>query len=340
MGGPAPKRTRIGDVARAAGVSKGTVSRVLNHHPDVSPVSRQRVTSAIARLRYMPSPVARALSRRSTRAIGILIPDLADPVFMQMVRGVEGVASGQNYAVMLGESGRSAAKEVSFCDLMSQFLVAGVLIAGGTATIDREFARHVGAIPTVVLGRRSSSGTFPASTVDHCAGGRAAIQYLLELGHRRIGLVGGDQASEAGVGRQRGYLDALRAWDVPPEPALMQPTDFALASGMAATARLLDARPAPTAVWFASDELALGGLRVIKDRGLRIPADISVAGFNDIPYAAISDPPLTTMRWPAKELGTVAMRMLAELIETGGPVHDATFTPELVVRASTAPPAA
>ncbi len=313
------RRISIRDVARAAGVSTGTVSRVLNNHPDVSPHARERVQAAIARLGFRPSPVGRALSKRTIDAIGILIPDMADPVFALMAEGIESVASQAGYAIMLGNSQRASAKELQFGDLMAQFGVSGVVIIGGSRQHDRELANRLGPTPAVVVARRSAGNRFPAVTIDHYAAARLAVDHLLDLGHRRIGAVRGDPTSEAGSERQRGYVEALAQ------------------RGIAATEALLALAEPPSAIFFATDELALGGMRVIKDHGLAIPGDISVVSINDIPFAATSDPPLTTVHMPARELGMLAMQTLLELIQGRQPLPHLVLGVELVVRGSTGP---
>lgn len=329
------RRVNIRDVASAAGVSIGTVSRVLNDHAEVSSASRERVREAIARLRYRPSQVGRALSKRAIAAIGVLVPDMTDPVFMPMVQGIESVASAHGYAVMLSNSNRAPARETQFGDLMAQFGVSGAVIVGGGRQNDRELAARLGAIPTVVVARPAANGVFPSAAVDHCAAARLAVAHLLDLGHRRIGTVRGDPTSEAGTERLRGYLEALRGHGVEPDPALVAGDSFDLLSGIEATRVLLDLAEPPSGVFYASDEMALGGLRAIKDWGLRIPQDISVVGLNDIPFAATSDPPLTTVRLPARQLGMLGMQMLADLIARREPVRDLVLNVELVVRQST-----
>ncbi|HLH72005.1 MAG TPA: LacI family DNA-binding transcriptional regulator [Chloroflexota bacterium] len=332
------RRLSIRDVARLAGVSRGTVSRVLNDHPDVSPTSRERVKSVIAQVGYRPNPVGRALSKRSIEAIGILIPDMAHALFMLMAEGIESVASRHGYAVMIGNSYRQAAKELMFGDLMSQFAVSGVLMIGAGKQSDREFSQRVCSIPTVVVGRKAAGGIFPSVTIDHCVGAKLAVEHLLKLGHRRIASVLGDPQSEAGSERQRGYQEALRNWGMTPDPALTAGGDFEPADGMAATRHFLDLSEPPTAIFYPTDELAVGGIRIIKDRGLRVPEDVSVVSFNDTLFAEMADPPLTSVHTPAREMGVMAMQLLIDLIERRGPVRDVVLGVDLVIRRSTAPP--
>jgi DNA-binding LacI/PurR family transcriptional regulator len=332
------RRVSIRDVASAAGVSIGTVSRVLNDHNEVSPASRERVRAAIAQLGYQPSQVGRALSKRVIAVVGVLVPDMTDPVFMPMVQGIESVASKYGFAVMLSNSDRMPARELQFGDLMAQFGVSGAVVVGGGRQNDRELAARLGAIPTVVVARPAANGIFPSAAIDHCTAARLAVEHLLDLGHRRIGTVRGDPTSEAGTERLRGYREALRLAGVESDPALVVGRSFDLANGIGATSALLDLAEPPTAIFYASDEMALGGLRAIKDRGLRIPADLSVASVNDIPFAATSDPPLTTVRMPAREMGMLGMQMLSDLIDRREPVRDVVLSVELVVRQSTAPP--
>ena len=332
------RRASIHDVAHAAGLSSGTVSRVLNGHPDVSPAARARVEQAVAQLDYQPNPVGRALSRKRTAAIGILMPDMVHHLFMLEAEGIEAVASRHGYAVMVGNSQRNLTKELRFGDLMAQFSVSGLILMGGSRRGDRDIARRVGGIPTVVIGRRASGGLFPAATVDHYAAATLAVEHLLRLGHRRIAAVRGDPDSEAGAERQRGYVEALQRRDIEPDPAMVAGHDFGLTDGIAATRQLLSVTPRPTAIFFPSDELAFGGLSVIKEHGLRAPDDISVISINGTPFVAMTDPPLTSVQVPARELGMMAMQLLIDLIEHDRPVHDVVLGVELVERGSVGPP--
>ena len=332
------RRASIRDVAQAAGVSTGTVSRVLNNHAYVSAEVRERVRSVIAQLGYQPSPVGRALSTRTITAIGILIPDMADPVFMVIAQGIESVAKSRGYAVMLANSDREPAQELLFADLMAQFNVAGVLIVGDSRRNDHDLRRRLGAIPTVVIARRAAGNIFPAVTIDHYLAAKAATEHLIELGHRRIGAVRGDPYSDAGTYRFRGYVDAMQGHGIEPDPSLAAGGSFAMSSSVDATHHLCGRPDPPTAIFYPSDELALGGMRVIKDLGFRIPNDVSVISINDIPFATTSDPPLTTVHMPARELGTLGMQTLIDMIAGRGPARDVVLGMDLVIRHSTAPP--
>jgi LacI family transcriptional regulator len=332
------RRARIKDVAELASVSVGTVSRVLNEHPDVSDQARARVRNAIAQLGYQPSSVGRALSKRSTSAIGILIPDMADPIFMMVAEGIEAVARQYDYAVMLSNSQRMLPGELQFADVMAGFAVSGVVIIGGSGEQDGELAARLGSIPVTVAFRRWRAGDAPVVTIDHYAAARMSVGHLVELGHRRIGSVRGDWASDAGKERQRGYQDALHAVGVDIGESLTVGRSFELSKSMASVTALLTRPDPPTAIFFASDQMAMGGLHVIKSHGFRVPQDISVASVNDIPFAAVADPPLTTVSMPAREMGMLATQSLLQLIEGKTPPATIVLSPELVVRKSAGPP--
>jgi DNA-binding LacI/PurR family transcriptional regulator len=241
---------------------------------------------------------------------------------------------------MVTNTERQPARALHQSELLAHFGVAGVIIIGGSRDHDRDIARLLGPIPAVVAGRRASGGRFPAVTIDHAAGADLAIEHLIALGHRRIGMVGGDAASEAASERRRGYLAALRRHSLPIDPALLAGTHFDLAAGRAATGALLARADPPTAIFYQSDELAFGGLRAIRAAGRRVPVDLSVVSFNDIPFAEAAAPPLTTVQMPAREMGMLAMQLLLDRIAGREPSNDVVLGVSLVVRESTDRPGA
>src|SRR5438132_8632938 len=171
----------IYDVAREAGVSYGTVSRALNGRSGVNPHTKRRVVEAADKLGYVPSPIARGLTRRSTTALGIIVPGMADPFFMPVAQGIEQIARGMGHATMLSDTGRSAAAAVEAAAFLAQFRVAGVVILGGSSRLDGELAEKLAGIPTVVALRRARGGAFPSVFFDHAAGSRLVVEHLIEL---------------------------------------------------------------------------------------------------------------------------------------------------------------
>lgn len=330
-------KVSIYTVAEAAGVSYGTVSRALNNRPDVNPATRQRVLEAAQRLGYVPNPIARGLSTKATAAFGIIVPGLADPFFMPIAQSIEQVARQAGYATLLHDTGRSAAAALEGATMFAHFRVSGVVILGGSQQLDDAIAQQLGGIPTVVVLRPARTQVFPAVYFDHAAGAKQVVDHFFVTQRRRIAFVRGDNDSVAAQARLAGYQEALRAHGIPPVEALIVQGEFTIEGGAAATDQLLALPPAqrPDAIFYASDTMALAGLHRLHAAGVRIPDDMAVAGYGNITFAAISEPPLTTVRVGKQQLGLRAVQLLQQMIahpsERPADVEVAT---ELMVRAS------
>lgn len=335
-------RPTSADVARLAGVSRTTVSFVLNERRDVRlrPETRQRVLRAAAELGYRPHGPARGLAVGESRTLGLVLiqrPEqiAADGLLSETLRGLSTAAQAAGYRVLI-EPYEPGSR--TYLDLIAGGHVDGLVISGprsddpGLAELARQNR------PVVIQGAAPGVGC-PSVDVDNEAGARRAVEHLLELGHERIGCItnaplGYTSAAE----RLAGYLGALRLAGLEIEERRIAEGAFDPESGTAAMERLLDADPELAAVFVASDVVALGAIAAARARGRRIPDDLSVVGFDDIPLAAHFDPPLTTIRVPAHDLGLSAGRALIERI-AGRPVAERTLLPiELVVRGSTGPP--
>lgn len=330
-------KVSIYTVAEAAGVSYGTVSRALNNRPDVNPATRQRVLEAAQRLGYVPNPIARGLSTKATTAFGIIVPGLADPFFMPIAQSIEQVARQAGYATFLRDTGRSAAAALEGATMFAHFRVSGVIILGGSQQLDEAIAQQLEDIPTVVVLRPAHNQLFPAIYFDHAAGARQVVDHLFATQRCRIAFVRGDNDSVAAQARLAGYQEALRAHGVPLRQELIVQGDFTIEGGAAATNQLLNLPSVqrPDAIFYASDTMALVGLHRLHAAGVRIPADIAVAGYGNITFAAISEPNLTTVRVGKQQLGLFAVQLLQQMIDhpTERPA-DVTVATELVVRAS------
>ena len=291
-----------------------------------------------ARLGFVPSPIARGLTTRSTAAWGIVVPGMADPFFMPIARGIEQVAQRLGYAAMLYDTGRSANAVVEAVTAFLNFRVAGVLILGGSERRDLEMAQRLDGIPAVVAIRRSHDGAFPAVYFDHGEGTGLAVDHLVAKGRQRIAFVQGDTESVAGQERHAGYLRGLREHNRPIEPELVARGRFTLEGAAEATAHLIGLPPLarPDAIIYASDMMALVGLRGLRDAGISVPDDVAVIGYGDIEFAALSEPPLTTIRVPKEQIGLLAARILEQMIDTPRvKPADVRVSLELIARGST-----
>lgn len=327
----------IRDVARLAGVSVATASRVLSDsgYP-VAPEVRQRVLDAARELDFTPNAFARGLSKRESRLIGLVIPNIREPYFLEIGRGTEEVASRHGYLVVLCNTDRDPAREQTYLEQL-RALRAGVILVG-RSSYDEAFRQELEShpAPIVVIGRHQ----LPCSSVqaDNVQGAIEAVSHLVQLGRRRIAFIGGPLSSSSAVDRLEGYREAMRRHGLPVDESLVVESDYTMEGGARALLRLLRAIPLPDALFAANDQMAIGAMREARGRGLRVPADISIVGFNDIPVAAFVEPPLTTVRLPLHRIGEVAADLLLRQLQSREWERTkVVLTGELVVRGSTAP---
>jgi LacI family transcriptional regulator len=337
-------RVTITDVARAANVHASTVSRVLNGRAELSllPETRERVIAAATRLGYRPSALARGLRLRRTFTLGMLVPDITNPVFPSIIKGVEGASHTRGYHLILCNTDDSFEREASYLRVLREWRVDGILIAS-SSTADSTIAElRREKVPFVLLNTASRASDDLAVVPDNRQGAAAAIEHLIELGHRRIGVVAAPQTTMAGQERLLAARAALRRHHVAHDDELVAVADsFSEASGYRAARRLLlDGEPL-TALFCANDLIALGAIRLAREIGMVVPDDLSVVGFNDIPQSELFDPPLTTVHVPQEEMGVLAAAILIDALEGKHLARrQVMLETELVVRGSTAPPPA
>lgn len=330
--------TSIKDVAARAGVSVATVSRVLNNNPRVKPRLRERVLQAVAELDYHPSGIARSMRSQSGRVIGLIISDIQNPFFTALVRAVEDVAYANQYTVLLCNSDEDPQKERLYVDILFQERVAGVIIVPtGKDCCDLLVQRR---IPVVMADRKVPDINIDSVTLDNTAGAYTATAHLISLGHTRIGLVSAPPHASVGLERRQGYERALREHGLPVDESLIRMGNFKESGGYQAAKELLAIKPRPTAIFSVNNLMTIGTLQAIHEQGLRIPKDISVVGFDDMPWLPLLTPPLTVVSQPVYEIGRVAAEILFRRIYLGPeePVQEIILQPEFIVRGSTAPP--
>lgn len=342
----APERTEtadvtIHDVAREAGVSIATVSRVLNGSNPVKGATSERVMEAVERLGYIPHSGARSLIKRETRTLGVLLPDMFGEFFGELIRGLDQVARRRGYALLVTcTHGESSAAETMLRTMHGK--VDGMVLLGSDLDLDAAMLRLLGRTPAVFLNQLegAQAARFDAISVDNHGGALSMTRYLLGLGHRRIAFIRGPEHNMDARQRLEGWREAMAAVPGGPDPALEAPGDFSEASGYAAACRLLKVQPRPTAIFAANDDMAVGALAALRDQGVGVPEDISLAGFDDIPIVRYLSPALTSVRAPIPELGARAAERLLSIIEAGGSIkaRQETLDVVLVTRASTCPP--
>lgn len=333
----------IYDVARQAGVSTATVSKVLSNTPYVSDNTRTKVLAAVSDLDFIPSLAARGLSQARTHIIGLAFPYAADYLFddphlMLFLRGVENIATMHDYSILLMTARQSDDAAGGLRRLLHTHYVDGAIVVGMESMRPVTAELRHRAYPTVALGYFSPLGDQNTVHADDYQGARLAVAHLLALGHRRIGLIGGPPEITAVGQRIQGFTDALSDYGLSFSPALMAAGDFTQESGFAAAVHLLAQPERPTAVFSVNDRMALGFMAYAQAIGLAIPADLSIVGFDDIPSAAFSHPALTTVHQPSLDLGRTAAERLLQLIEHSAESFAPLVLPTtFVLRGSTRP---
>ena len=325
------------DIAKLAGVSRSTVSRVVNEDPNVGKATREKVLQIIQQANYHPNIAARGLAAGRTRILGIVIPRavsalFTDPYFPLLIQGISTTCNSSDYSVMLWlaepEYERRMIRKILYSGLID-----GVIVASAQLEDSMVEALTEGDLPFILVGRHSSGGAVSYVDIDNVGSARDIVLHLLRQGYRRIATITGPRSMVPGVDRLEGYLSALRHRGLTPDPSLIVEGDFTDAGGEAAMQRLLPLRP--EAVFAASDMMAEGALRALREAGRRVPADIAVVGFDDMPFAPRTDPPLTTVRQPVHRMGVVVAETLIDMIENPDPAPRRVILPtEIVIRKS------
>jgi len=339
------KRVTSSDVARLAGVSRTTVSFVLNNTPNVQipEETRQRVLMAAQQLGYYPNAAARSLASQHSNNIGVLLCQSADRLFadiflMEVLSGIHQVIRPQGYHILV-EAVEDVTAPDAYIGLVRSRHIDGLMVSGPRADDTQLPHIHAEGFPVVLLGRLPNSDLYQVD-IDNVSGARAAMDHLLALGHRRIAFISnGPLVYTASRDRLRGYVAALTAAGLPHDESLVRYGHFSRASGYAAMESLLKLSERPTAVFVASDVVAFGALTALRDAGIRVPDEIAVIGFDDVPLADQVTPPLTSLHLPAREQGRVAAEILLKLM-AGEKItnHLTLLDTRLVVRESTDKP--
>jgi len=332
-----PSNATIRDVARLSGVSPMTVSRVINDSERVSPETRRRVEQAIAELGYVPSRLARGLSRQRTGTLAVIVPDVANPFFTAIVRAAEEVARRADYQVILCDTRSDLSVERDVIEELISHRVEGMVIApvsDRSATPLMRLAEF--GVPFVLIDRTVPGVDCDVVLGDSSGGARQLVEHLTSLGHRRIGfIVESDDVSTA-RDRRRGYEAALGAAGIALDPALVVNASADPSGGLAGMTRLLELQERPTAVFTVNNLAAVGAIEAVRAAGLEVPDDVALVCFDDIEYASRLYPFLTAMEQPAQTFGTLGAQLLLERIEGRGPKrrHEVVLPGEFIIRKS------
>lgn len=329
-------QSTIRDVARAAGVSVATVSRALNGHGNVTPETRDRILAAAAELRFTPSSAARSLITRRNQAVGAVLPDLHGEYFSELIRGIDLAARSHGLHLLVSSSHGNAAEAAAAVNAM-RGRVDGMLLlwpSVDAGALGRELSSG---LPVVLVNTHIEDAAVPTLAVDNFGGAVKMVRHLAGLGHRDIAFITGPDNNYEAQERLRGCRSAAQDLGVKLQ---VLPGDFNEASGWSAGHEIAQRGQRPTAVFAGNDMMAIGCLSALADAGLRVPQDVSLAGFDDIPIARYVTPALTTVRARIADLGTFALERLVRAIEDAAPgaVRHQTLAVELIARQSTAQP--
>ncbi len=326
----------IREVAKRAGVAAITVSRVINRSGYVGEGTRRRVEEAIRELDYVPNVLARGLRSKRTHTLGLVVTDITNAFWTTVARGAEDAAVRDGYAVFLCNTDEDAGKQERYLQALLSRRVEGVIIAPASSQPAALQALSRAGLPFVMVDRRVPGLVADLVLGDSVGGARLLVEHLLSRGHRRIAHLGGPAGISTADDRERGYREALAAAGIAVEPGLVQRGDYRLESGYHLMRRLLERPQLPTAVCAANNVLGVGALAALREKGLRVPGDMAVACFDDLPQASLIDPFLTVVAQPAYEFGTIAVGLLLErLADPHRAPQTVTLPVDLIVRRST-----
>lgn len=304
----------IYDVAREAGVSMATVSRVVNGNPNVKPVTRKKVLETIRRMGYRPNAVARGLASKRTTTVGVVIPDISYAFFAELTRGIEDIANMYHYNIMLCNSDLQKEKELQLTEALLEKQVDGLLFLGGEVTPEHREIFAGARVPIVLAATYDEvEQDRPYVTIDQVGAAKEATQVLIREGHERIGLLGGPLTDPIiGFPRYQGFKEAMAEAGLDFNDQWVRLGNYRYDSGLEAAKELLSMDDAPTAIFAVNDEMAVGAIHAAQDLGLNVPADVSVIGFDNTPLASQVRPLLSTVSVPMYDIGAVAMRLLTK----------------------------
>lgn len=336
-----PRPVTIKDVAREAGVSYSTVSRVLNGYPHIHPDKRRRVLEAVDRLGYSVNLQARSLAGGHSQVIGLIVHDLGNPYTAQVVQSIDEALARAEYELVLHTTHGHHHKEAVYVDILTRGMVDGLMMLiplGPTPYLQQLHKRR---FPYVIICDHQQYDDFsPTVSTTSRQGAYDVMRYLIALGHRRIGFITGRPDFISAAERLEAYKAALSAYGLPLDPALIYTGDYQYRAAYTATTALLDLPQPPTAIFAANDLSAFAVYDVARSRGLRVPDDLSVAGFDDVPQSAYMHPALTTVRQPLLAMGEAATRLLMDTIaDPNRPAERIVLPTELIIRESCQPPA-
>nr|WP_303047246.1 substrate-binding domain-containing protein [Paenibacillus odorifer] len=323
----------IKDVAQKANVSIATVSRVLNNLSGYSDKTKQKVNEAIKEIGYQPNAIARGLINKRTQTIGVMFPSVSGAFSSDLLKGIEELANDRNYSVMVCNTDQDGKRTLKYLQLLREKQVDGIIFSSEVLKKEYYDVLETMRIPVVLVSSQTEFAKVPYVKVDDYRAAFDAILYLISKGHRKIAMISGNPSDLiAGSPRAEGYKHALEANGIPFDSRYLAYGDFLYESGSIAMETLLEQAPDVTAVFAASDEMAIGALSTVIKNGLSVPEDISIMGYDDLGLAKMVIPPLTTVRQPLYDIGKIAVEKLIQMIETGESVNSQIVDHTIVER--------
>lgn len=322
-------KSNIKDVAKKAGVSISTVSRVINTSKPVRTKTKERVLEAIEELGYRPNAIARSLKVKQTQSIGIMVPDIANQFYPEVVRGIEDVANMYEYTIFLCNTDLDHEKELKYFSELEEKQVDGLIFMGNLISDDLAKSIKDSEIPVVLIGTQHLN--LPSVTINNVQAAKNAVSYLIQRGHQRVGVITGKMKDPImGKARLQGYREALHEAGLSWRSELVVEGGYRFKSGYEGAKQLLMLEDIPTAIFVASDEMAIGAMRAILEKGFQIPRDVAVVGFDNVDMSGKVYPSLTTIGQPMYEMGAIGMRLLTkylqgESVKAGNVVLDYEF---------------
>jgi LacI family repressor for deo operon, udp, cdd, tsx, nupC, and nupG len=328
----------IRDVSKEAGLSIATVSRALSSPEKVTKESLKKVHEAIELLQYRPNMLSQKFRNKQANTIVILVPDIANLFFAKVISGIESVAQKKGFSVLLGDTRDSKALEKQYINLVETRQADGIIQL-------RPYSENDSLLPISRVPAVNASGCentpYPTVRIDNVGAAKEVVKYLISLGHKRIGVITGLQRNPHTIDRLKGYKQALAEANIPFDESLLSEGDFTLWSGLQASEHFSRMTNMPTAIFCMNDEMAIGAMKGLKSKGLRLPQDISITGFDDLDVSRYCDPPLTTVAQPAEKIGERSADLLFQLLDEQQPTQTEYVLPiEFIIRQSTAPPRA
>lgn len=306
----------IKDIAERAGVSIATVSRVLNDSKPVSTELKKKILQIVEETEYKPNALARGLIKNQTGLIGIIIPDISNQTFASLITGIEGIADQNKFDIVVSNSHGKVEKELEIFDVFREKQLDGIIFSGVALTTEHQRFFEKYKLPTVIVSQNFPQIELPSVLINNFQAAYDATNFLINLGHKKIAMITGLlEDISSGLDRYRGYSAALREAGLAEQEEYVKEGDFTMNSGYTLMAEILKCTTLPTAVFASSDKMAIGAMNCCYDSGYRVPADISIMGFDDLEIATAVRPALTTIHQDNKEIGAIAARLLIESIK-------------------------